>query len=109
MHKNSKVCPPTQRACLPAAQTLVVTLVVVFVVVLVMLVVVVTQLLLKQSLSTVQVTLAAHLGHEGPPQSTPVSLPFLTPSGHIAAARVCKNHFVKVCFCDKADEHPKGH
>jgi hypothetical protein len=47
--------------------------------------VVVVQIELRQSLLTVQLPPAAHLGHEGPPQSTPVSLPFLMPSEHVAA------------------------
>jgi len=46
------------------------------------------QLLLRQSLGAEQPPLAAHLGHKGPPQSTPVSAPFLTPSEHDTAGAV---------------------
>jgi hypothetical protein len=70
---------------LPAAHVLVVTLVVIFVVVLVILTVVVLQIPLEQSLPSLQVTPASHFGHEGPPQSTPVSLPFLMKSPQVAA------------------------
>jgi hypothetical protein len=60
-------------------------------VVLVALLVTVMQFELRQSLLIVQLPPAAHLGHEGPPQSTPVSLPFLMPSEHVAAEAVANS------------------
>jgi hypothetical protein len=63
---------------IPAAQLLEV--------VLVALLVTVVQTELRQSLLTVQLPPVPHLGHEGPPQSTPVSLPFLIPSEQVIGA-----------------------
>jgi hypothetical protein len=62
----------SQGDSLPAAQVLVVTLVVALVVE--------AQLRLTQSLPTSQPAPTWQASHVGPPQSTPVSLPFLTPS-----------------------------
>jgi len=63
-----------------AAAHAVVTLVVEFVVE--------AQLRLTQSLGVAHVAPAVHAPHVGPPQSTSVSAPFLTPSLHVAAAQV---------------------
>ena len=46
------------------------------------------QLKLWQSDPTRQVAKFAQAAHEGPPQSTDVSVPFFTPSVHIAPAQV---------------------
>ena len=46
------------------------------------------QMELRQSALIVQLLLAVHWGHDGPPQSTPVSAPFLMPSEQFAVGGV---------------------
>jgi hypothetical protein len=46
---------------------------------------------LWQSLLTLQLTPIVQARHAGPPQSTPVSLPFLMPSEQVAAAHSIGN------------------
>jgi len=77
--------PSEHVAFCPAAQTMRVVVFVVLVPGFVTSMLTETQLELTQSLPAMHVEPAAHLGHVGPPQSTPVSFPFKTPSLQVAA------------------------